>query len=302
VFNGAGNNNAIQLFGGVQIQADPPAASAPAAGLLNASANLTSTATSVASGNVASTATAAGTTVSAPAEISNVNWSLPAITALNASLQDGVTANVAGLSDSTVLSGRGGLRVARASNGMSAHRVLTGGVATDGVQTMDEGVTLISPKTDTTIKTGFGSVDVAAGAVAMIMSYDGGMAVYNLHDTKSGAVVVKVGANKVRVSPGQNIVLTSRSVRSFEDINPGQAIAYRRVVAKDWGNGVQAFHSEFSILSMLQNYGAVRELVKSQDAETRKTVDAMLKTSAILLQIGGEKYEYMKAPAVTAMR
>jgi len=299
IINGAGNNGAIILQGNNTIQADPPAVTHSTASLAANSAAIV-----VPAATVDTTSVNVATPVSTSTPISTTNWSLPTLAAIGSAL-NGVSANAAGLSDSTVLSGSGivsGLpRAAKV-----ASRVLTGGVTTsrDGVQTMERGVTLLSPTTQTTLKTSMGSVDVAAGAVAMIISNDDGMAVYNLHDTKNGAVVVNVGGKTVKLSPGQNVVLTSKAVSTFEEVNPaGRSIAYRRVTSKDWGNGVTGFHSEFSILSMLHNIGAVREMVKSNDAAVRKTVDAMLKTSAILLQLGGEKYEYMvqATPDLTAM-
>ena len=47
--------------------------------------------------------------------------------------------------------------------------------------------------------------------------------------------------------------------------------------------------------------------MSNHDPDTRRTVDSILKTSAILAQFGGSQYEYMVAPAapvapaVTAM-
>ena len=64
---------------------------------------------------------------------------------------------------------------------------------------------------------------------------------------------------------------------------------------------LELFQSEFNILSMLQGVGPLREMMRAQDADTRKAVNAVLKTSAILAQFGGSQYEYMVPPAVTAM-
>ncbi len=180
-------------------------------------------------------------------------------------------------------------------------KVLTGGVSNAAVQTLDNGATLLAPKTQTTLNTGFGSVDVAAGSVVMVMAFDGGLAVYNLHDTKSGAVRVTVGGNTVKLTPGQNAVMTSKQIRCFEEINPLQFATYRSMTAKDMGNGVQSFKSEFDIRSVLQNVGALRSMVKAQDSDTKRVVNSVLKTSAILSQLSGNQYQYMVAPAKTAM-
>jgi hypothetical protein len=167
--------------------------------------------------------------------------------------------------------------------------------------TVERGVKLLAPKKQTTLKTDFGSVHVAAGSVVMVMAFDGGLAVYNLHDTKSGAVVVTVGDNTLTLTPGQNALLTDKDIRCFEEINPAQSVAYRAMVAKEWGKGVKGFRSEFSIVSMLQGVGALRQLVREQDSDTRRAVDSIIKTSAILAQLGGSQYEYMAQPPMTAI-
>ncbi len=139
-------------------------------------------------------------------------------------------------------------------------------------------------------------------SVVMVMAFDGGLeAVYNLHDTRSGAVRVTVGGNTIKLSPGQNAVMTSKQIHCFEEINPLQFATYRSMTAKDMGNGVQSFKSEFDIRSVLQNVGALRSMVKAQDSDTKKVVNSVLKTSAILSQLSGNQYSYMVAPPKTAM-
>jgi hypothetical protein len=45
----------------------------------------------------------------------------------------------------------------------------------------------------------------------------------------------------------------------------------------------------------------LRSMVKAGDSDTRKVVNSVLKTSAILSQLSGNQYQYMVAPAKTAM-
>ncbi len=118
---------------------------------------------------------------------------------------------------------------------------------------------------------------------------------------KSGAVQLKVGDQVVKLSPGQNAVITSKQINCFEEINPAQFVGYRSMTAKDWGNGVQGFTSEFSIGSMLSSVDALRDMVHSTDNDTRKTMGSMLKTCVILSQLGGQQYQAMVLPPKTAM-
>ena len=64
------------------------------------------------------------------------------------------------------------------------------------------GSLLVAPEKDKHVETAFGQVDVAAGAVALIVSTSHGTAIYNMDDAKSGSVVVNVGAEMITLAPG----------------------------------------------------------------------------------------------------
>jgi len=169
---------------------------------------------------------------------------------------------------------------------------------------LERGVTLIAPDSNTTVHTGFGSVDVAANAVALIVAFDGGVAVYNLHDNKHDSIVVSRNNHRLSLTPGRNAILTSRNISSFEEVNPAQNVGYRRVAANSYDDGVKAFQAEFSLPSMFHSIGALKHLVSSSDARDQKTVRSMLKTAAILQSFGGGDavpFEIMAAPRLTAM-
>ncbi len=178
---------------------------------------------------------------------------------------------------------------------------LSGSVSNNEAKILQDGVTLLAPKAATKLATSFGEVNVAGGAVVLVMAFDGGLAVYDLHDTKSGAVKVTVGGESISLAPGQNGIFTDRKIRCFEDINPAQMVAYRNVVASDLGNGAHCFKSEFNAISMMQGVGGLRRLLREQDSDTRKAMGAVLKTSFILSQLGGPQYQYMAPHPVSAM-
>jgi hypothetical protein len=332
VFNGNGSNSAITLDGGDSITADPPVVSGAIAGFA------ASGAANLANSFAPTIAVPASSAVSiqnplignnAASQIPTLNWSLPTTVAINSFQSEGIAAAAANNSGVTAVvnnssitnepSNSGVAAGANVSTGSAAANAsgvasgvtcsvasggsmpLSGGVSNCTFETFEHGAKLLAPKISRVLNTGFGSVKVAAGSVVMVMAFDGGMAVYNLHDTKSGAVEVRVGGRTVKLTPGQNVVLTDKQIRCFEEINPAQFVAYRRMAAKQWDQGVQAFQAEFSIVSMLQSVAPLREMVRAKDAETRKAVDSVLKTSAILKQFGGAQYEYMVPAAVTAM-
>jgi len=316
VFNARGNSNNIVLTGNDNITADPVAAAPAAAAVPAVVSNLgnaiiaaptlnnfapTTNPTIGSVGGASAQSTSLG--VYASNQMPTLNWSLPTTMAINANVADISASGIAAIENSTMVSGQIGDAIGTVgeASGTRGTKVLTGGVSNAAVQTLDNGATLLAPKAQTTLNTGFGTVDVAAGSVVMVMAFDGGLAVYNLHDTKSGAVRVTVGGSTIKLSPGQNAVMTSKQIHCFEEINPLQFATYRSMAAKDLGNGVQSFKSEFDIRSVLQNVGALRSMVRAEDSDTRKVVNSVLKTSAILSQLSGNQYQYMVAPPKTAM-
>ena len=171
----------------------------------------------------------------------------------------------------------------------------------DSIRTLERGVTLLSPESDKVVQTSFGSVSVAAHAVVMIMSFDGGVAVYNLHDDKRGAVAINTAGQTIKVGPGRSAVLTNRNIRCFEEINPAQTVAYRSLTALELLDGTKAFQSEFNIVSLLQAIGPLRQFVSTSAPANQKATKSMLKTAAILMQYGGARpYQPMTAPQLTA--
>jgi hypothetical protein len=161
---------------------------------------------------------------------------------------------------------------------------------------------LLSPEQNTVVETPFGSVRVAANSVALIISSDDGLAVYDLHDGRKNAVVISNGSDTVALTPGRSAVLTRSSVNSFEEVNPAPIVGYRQVASKAMGSDGKLYQAEFEILSMVRGLPQIGHLISSDSARTRKTMSNMLKTAAILMQIsqGGEAYNLYLSPAKTA--
>ncbi|MBU6453260.1 MAG: hypothetical protein KGS72_15870 [Cyanobacteria bacterium REEB67] len=328
VFNGAGNSSAIVLEGGDSITADPPVVSGPAVAIAATASAGASALLTAGLNTPAMTASA-----SASNTVSSTTVNSPSITAgsigdtvatVNSSLNTSNLAATVGLNNAENLAGGNyfdnGNGLAKVSqltgfNQSSGILKLSGGIETGSrshgdtaragtieVKHLGRGATLYAPSADTRVETGLGTVDIAAHSVVMVLAFDGGAAVYNLHDTRRNAVVMDCGGHRVAVAPGSNVVMTNRNVHYFEEVNPAQQVGYRRMVGKDLKDGMKCFQSEFNILSMLQSLEPLKNMVRSEDSENRKLASAMLKTAAILMQIGGgDRYEYMTAAPVTAL-
>src|SRR5262249_44644859 len=106
---------------------------------------------------------------------------------------------------------------------------------------MDVGNALFSPNGPLVVGTHEGNVQMAPGAQAFIMETGHDVAIYNLHDRRTGAVKVVVGNSVVTVPPGKQLVLTKKKDANFDEVNPGKKIAYRNPKSLDLPGGVKGF-------------------------------------------------------------
>ncbi len=164
------------------------------------------------------------------------------------------------------------------------------------------GALLAAPRHDTVYKTEFGDVSVQAKALALIMAYGHGLAVYNLHDQRAGAISVTVDGKKIVLNPGRCVVIAPATASGFEQINPAQLICYGHVAQQKLGFGKQAFIADFSLPSVINAVPALRKIISEEKAELRKISQSFLKTSAILMLAGRGYYSYHQIvkPQLTA--
>jgi hypothetical protein len=287
VFNtGAFAGSAITLGQGVTITADPPAItgiSQTGPRTINA-LNLPAAVASSVVPSVVSSVAAGGVTAT--------NALITPVAASGI-----LTAAINNLTVDTITAANGGVGGLPAIN--SGVSTLTGGVSNTAHHVLDLGPLLLSPEQNTVVETPYGSVSVAAGSVALIISSDKGLAVYDLHDGGKNAVVIRSGKDTVALMPGRSAVLTGGSVQSFDQANPIPIVAYRHVESKAVGDKTTLYQAEFDILSMVAGQPAIKHLMASSSPKTRKTMGNLLKTAAILMQLsqGSEAYSLYLTPS-----
>lgn len=170
---------------------------------------------------------------------------------------------------------------------------LSGNVTNITRRSIQKGAMLMAPESNTVIDTPHGSVGVSAGSVALLIASDKGLAVYDLHDNKKGSVVITGGGNSTSLIPGRSAFLTKASAGEFGEVNPIKFVGYRHVVSRDLAES-KLYQADFEILSMVRGLKPLGGLVDSTNPKARKTMDNMLKTAAILLELGngGEQFKY----------
>src|SRR5262249_28214415 len=104
-------------------------------------------------------------------------------------------------------------------------------------QSLSQGNVIFAPVEDMIVETPHGTISLAAGAIALVMQSDSGLAVYDLHDQSKNAVVVTTRNKQLSLSPGRHATISSRSARSFDDINPIELVQYRGLTQCKLDNG-----------------------------------------------------------------
>jgi hypothetical protein len=313
----AAAKNGVIINGGATITADPPVAAGSPITITTWSKESTASG----DGATASTIPASLASLTAPAAVSSVNMMTTANAtattgrdAISNSLSNLASANnleiFAGQEDDSTIVGYApigevvdgnvysdlefGFAAGKGGNAISA-------IKHNDLVTLDKGSALFVPSKDTTVVTPKGSVKLAANSVAFI-SVDGNqLSVYDINDHHKASVVVSTGGRDLTLSPGRHLVVTGNSAKSFGDVNPIESIMHRSVVQHQIGGGKTAFVSEFSIPSAVAVVKPLKAIMSSKEAAARKVADRVLKTSAVVMMVGGQKpFEFHTKPRTVA--
>ena len=166
---------------------------------------------------------------------------------------------------------------------LSAQGVKFGSDSKDNLLNLMQGHILFAPDKDITVAVREGTVFIPKGAIAWVMETGADSAIYDLHDSiSSGPVKVIVNKKEIAMGPGTQILLTRNQTASFESLNPGSSVGYRRIKSSDLGGGIKSFVCDFSIAHSLSNMEVLHSLLYSQDAKHKRLVAQMLKNAAIL--------------------
>lgn len=165
-----------------------------------------------------------------------------------------------------------------------------------------KGNVLFVPFKDTTVETPKGNVHIKAKSVALVSISEAGLAVYDLEDQHKGSVSVESNGHNIVLSPGRHVLVTAHHKAEFAQVNAIETVAHRNV-SSTIKNGTKAHVTEFSIPTALDTIAPLKAMVKSSHPEAKKIADRMMKTTAIILQIGGGagQYQHYFRPRMTAM-
>lgn len=168
--------------------------------------------------------------------------------------------------------------------------------------TLDNGSALFVPLKDMTVVTPKGSVKLSANSVAFVSVNSTQLSVYDINDHHKSSVVVSTGGRDLALSPGRHLVVTHAAANSFADVNPIESIMHRSVNSHELGAGKRAFVTEFSIPSAVSVLKPLKALMASNDDAAKKVANRVLKTSAVVMMMGGNKpFEFHAKPRTVAL-
>ena len=167
---------------------------------------------------------------------------------------------------------------------------------------LGRGSVLFAPTEDTTVHTRLGSIRLTKGSVVLVMVFGQGVAVYDLHDTKSGSVAFTTGEMRVPLTPGSVVVVSEGQKSGFDDINPARLIGYRDIRESLCSGNRKLYLGRFSVIHALSAVMPVPGLVASSNQNARNVAGRLVKTAAILTEVDTGDYQQVLRPERTALR
>src|SRR5262249_23530375 len=104
---------------------------------------------------------------------------------------------------------------------------------------------LLAPQANAVIETRFGKVKIDRNSLVLLLSFTNSITVYDLDDQHRAAVSILSGAEELRLHPGMSVTLSDSSAKGFEEVNPAQDCAYRKVMRHELSGAISAFSAEF---------------------------------------------------------
>jgi len=157
------------------------------------------------------------------------------------------------------------------------------------VACLRRGVVLMTPSKETKLETPLATVEIGAGAMALVVVNDSKLAVYDLHDDHKGTVRVSSKSKTTTLSPGRCIMLTDKHQHSFDHINPINSIGYKSITTHNHGNELKLFGAEFSTISAINSIKPLRALLTSKQTAARLLSSKLIKTSAVLMHLSNNE-------------
>ncbi len=168
---------------------------------------------------------------------------------------------------------------------------------------LNNGALLIHTDKNTQIVGKNAKLNLKANTLALVVSNQHGITVYNLIDKSANSVVLTVNNDKIAINPGQCIAIAHNMNSDFSLVNPLTKVGYRSE-QKVNTSGVNLIKADYSIITLINSVPAVKALLHSHDAKVKHLVNDLYKASAIIYQsnMAQGMYHQVSHPKTVAMR
>jgi len=147
---------------------------------------------------------------------------------------------------------------------------------------LTSGNALFNPKKDIIVLTNLAKISIGGGSAVCIFKPEAGVvSIYNLHCGGEKKVIVNVGAQAFKLSPGMQVTACYKSI-AFDTIKPAAQIAYRNLNKRDLGQGICIYKAEFSIPSAIAHINSLKTMLSSRNKDEQKLADQLVKNSIVL--------------------
>jgi hypothetical protein len=133
-----------------------------------------------------------------------------------------------------------------------------------------KGEMLVDSATSSTIRTGYGTVEVSRGACVLLKSNGKGLELFNLHENRWGCVKVKINNREFVLGVGQTL-----------NIDQESRVAVRNGETH-WVSNKRVNVAEFNLVSLHGECNLLSALTRSQDKEHKQISSRIYKTAACL--------------------
>ena len=143
---------------------------------------------------------------------------------------------------------------------------------------LEKGNILLSPEENVVVDTQEAKVSIESGASIFIMKSDNGVIIYDLCQIKPQQVIVRVGKQKLVMTPGKVLVLTKENTLDFAQLKVNcHAVEYHDAQEINLHNNeTKAFVASFSILSALVMIEPLKRLAVSNYKQDKMALERIL--------------------------
>ncbi|MBX3149797.1 S-layer family protein [Candidatus Obscuribacterales bacterium] len=180
--------------------------------------------------------------------------------------------------------------------GVKINTVATAGGSKEGAidhHVLSSGNVLFATQAETIVETTHGTVELAAGAIALIMQTKNALSVYDLHDQSKNAVVINTAGKRISLSPGRHVLISDNAQHGFAHANLIELVQYRNIKEAKHNNA-SVFTTEFAIPSVCYAVKPLKTLMASNHREANAIAKRIIKTTAVLSTIAPDKGDFVQ--------